>query len=97
VVPSAVQLPHRLLITAATHRLLRAEGRKYVSAKNISQPVKITAKGKDRWIYPSTWTSKQKDEFLGQNSNPKKQMKCRPGIHYNETTGVYLSTMLARA
>jgi hypothetical protein len=34
-------------------------------------------------------SSKEKDEFLGQNSNPKKKMKCRVGIHYNETTGAY--------
>ena len=48
-----------------------------------------TANGKERWIFPSSFSSKKKDEFLGQNANPKKKMKCRAGIHYNETTGAY--------
>jgi hypothetical protein len=65
------------------------DGRKYVNAKTITNPVEITVKGKKRWIYPSTFSSEEKDEFLGQHSNPKKKMKCRAGIHYNETTGAY--------
>jgi hypothetical protein len=38
---------------------------------------------------PEHLDQQEKDEFLGQNSNPKKKMKCCAGIHYNETTGVY--------
>jgi hypothetical protein len=63
--------------------------RKYVDAKSIAKPVEITVKGKKRWIFPASFSSKEKDEFLGQNSVPKKKMKCRAGIHYNESTGVY--------
>jgi hypothetical protein len=47
-VTSAVQLPHQL--PAATPNRLLRESRKYVSAKDISKPVKIAVKGKERWI-----------------------------------------------
>jgi hypothetical protein len=68
----------------------RASERKYVDAKKINEPVKTTVKsGKERWVCPSTISSKDKGAFLAQHSKPKKKTMCRAGVHCDEKTGAY--------
>jgi hypothetical protein len=61
-----------------------------VNAEKITNPVQITLKnGNKRYICPSTWSGKQKDEFLGSAIMPKQKMRCRSGLRYNEKAGTY--------